>query len=298
MEFVQSAWSRRLLRLLIVWFFTIFSESCSNTSGVEVESVNLSMRRTVDLLLRNYGDSVSPIPPVIQTATGVWRVKVEQAIDYDLLPDILQASFEIYHINEPYEVALRGCLDDIIELGYHRSDVGGENWIPCQGRERSSECYTIEVIFPEIKVRASSSNTGIWLAGVVLLCLFIWFGIQLLNQEKKSIKSASGLVFFGNSTLDVSGQELNCAGQRHLLTFREAKLLHVFVLNIDQLVEREQLLRVVWAEEGVQVSRSLDVFVSRLRKKLSGDTSLSIIAVHGVGYRLQRSGGADPSHLN
>jgi DNA-binding response OmpR family regulator len=93
---------------------------------------------------------------------------------------------------------------------------------------------------------------------------------------------------FGNSTFDVNGQLLNSGGERYSLTFREAKLLQVLVENMERVVERDYLIQSVWVEEGVLVSRSLDVFVSRLRKKLSNDDSVSIVAVHGVGYRFQK----------
>ncbi|MBK8042565.1 MAG: response regulator transcription factor [Haliscomenobacter sp.] len=92
---------------------------------------------------------------------------------------------------------------------------------------------------------------------------------------------------FGQSRLDVAGQVLECGGLRQDLTFREAKLLRLFVTHSGQLLEREFILTQVWADEGVLVGRSVDVFVSRLRKKLSADPSVSIVAVHGVGYRLE-----------
>ena len=54
-----------------------------------------------------------------------------------------------------------------------------------------------------------------------------------------------------------------------------------------QLLERERILREVWADEGILVGRSVDMFVSRLRKKLAADPTVGIAAVHGVGYRLE-----------
>lgn len=92
---------------------------------------------------------------------------------------------------------------------------------------------------------------------------------------------------FGNSRLDVAGQVLMCGNVRQTLTFRETKLLRLFVSNPDQLLERDIILQQVWADEGILVGRSMDVFVSRLRKKLAGDPSVGIVAVHGVGYRLE-----------
>jgi len=92
---------------------------------------------------------------------------------------------------------------------------------------------------------------------------------------------------FGNSRLDVTNLILWCNAVRHELTYREAKLLHLFAGHPNQVLERAYILQHVWADEGVLVGRSLDVFVSRLRKMLRDDPSVRIEAVHGVGYRLE-----------
>jgi len=55
--------------------------------------------------------------------------------------------------------------------------------------------------------------------------------------------------------------------------------------HANEVLPREQIHDAVWAAEGVMVGRSLDVFVSRLRKKILGTDVVSIQTVHGVGYR-------------
>lgn len=273
---------------LLLLLLTI-SQGCGGIGGVKEASVNLAMRRTVDLLLKDAGDSVSQIPPVVQSAAGTWRVRVEQPFDYSLLPEALQASFDMYRIEASYEVALRKCLDDNIALGYHKLDLQSGSSIPCQDRAAASDCYVVEVVFSDKDEGFLYMNRGGWAMGAILVFFLGWLLVRLLRQGRKEDKVGSGVIVLGNSTLDLTSQILNSGGKQYTLTFREAKLLHVFVVNIDQVVERGQLLQSVWGDEGVQVSRSLDVFVSRLRKKLSNDDSISIVAVHGIGYRLQRS---------
>ncbi|MDZ4683117.1 MAG: winged helix-turn-helix domain-containing protein [Saprospiraceae bacterium] len=92
---------------------------------------------------------------------------------------------------------------------------------------------------------------------------------------------------FGNSSLGLANQLLLVNGVRESLTYCEAKLLHLFISNPNQLLEREFLLKSVWEDEGIIVGRSLDVFVSRLRKLLRADIGVQIATVHGVGYRLE-----------
>jgi DNA-binding response OmpR family regulator len=70
------------------------------------------------------------------------------------------------------------------------------------------------------------------------------------------------------------------------LSDKESRLLKIFVANKNELVSRSQLMKEVWNDDGALVSRSLDVFVSRLRKKLKSDEAIQILNVHGAGYRL------------
>ncbi len=57
--------------------------------------------------------------------------------------------------------------------------------------------------------------------------------------------------------------------------------------NQNQAMERDQLLKEVWEDDGVFVGRSLDVFISKLRKKLLHDAGIRIINIHGKGYKLE-----------
>lgn len=92
---------------------------------------------------------------------------------------------------------------------------------------------------------------------------------------------------FGHCILDTSNQVLILGAARHNLTYREAKLLQLFAAHPNQVLERDFILKSVWEDEGIMVGRSVDVFVSRLRKMLREDPGLRLAAVHGVGYRLE-----------
>ena len=70
------------------------------------------------------------------------------------------------------------------------------------------------------------------------------------------------------------------------LTSKEADLLVVLHSSVNNTIEREVILNSVWGDEGDYVGRTLDVFVSKLRKKLSADPNIKITNIRGVGYRL------------
>ena len=73
------------------------------------------------------------------------------------------------------------------------------------------------------------------------------------------------------------------------LTHKEGKLLSLFLSQPNVLIERSSILKEVWEDEGFFVARSMDVFISRLRKYLAMDTTLKLENVRGVGYILRYS---------
>lgn len=75
----------------------------------------------------------------------------------------------------------------------------------------------------------------------------------------------------GNSDFHPEKRYLEIAGKRIELTDKEAQLLSIFASASNEIINREKLQNEVWENEGIIVTRSLDVFISRLRKKLEGD---------------------------
>jgi hypothetical protein len=257
--------------------------------GVSADQVNLAMRRTADGLLRQSGDSTSRIPAVVQAKAGVWQVRLEQPFAYEQLPMLLQASFDVYGIQQPYEVAVRRCTDNTIDLGYHQLDFLETNAVSCGGREMPEGCHFLEVTFLK-----SGEKSLFWAWTGIFWLLFLgilgvrWYFLRQKNGPTAAVfVGEADYLGFGNSHLDVAGQLLICGNLRQGLTFRETKLLRLFVTSPDQLLERDFILQQVWADEGVLVGRSLDVFISRLRKKMAADPTVGIVAIHGVGYRLE-----------
>lgn len=88
----------------------------------------------------------------------------------------------------------------------------------------------------------------------------------------------------GLSTLDMHNLTLNANGMATQLTYKEAKLLEIFFRHSGKLIEREFFLKAVWEEDGFFVARSMDVFISRLRKYLQKDTTLKIENIRSIGY--------------
>jgi DNA-binding response OmpR family regulator len=75
--------------------------------------------------------------------------------------------------------------------------------------------------------------------------------------------------------------------ERIELSDKESRLLEIFARQQNQLITRDRLLKEVWEDDGIFTARSLDVFVSKLRKKLKSDPSIQIANVYGKGYKLE-----------
>ncbi len=79
------------------------------------------------------------------------------------------------------------------------------------------------------------------------------------------------------------------------LTRKEAKLLRLFCLHQNKVIERDIIQKAIWEDEGYFVGRSMDVFISRLRKIFKDDPAVSIQTIHGIGYKLEVMPQAQPT---
>jgi DNA-binding response OmpR family regulator len=71
------------------------------------------------------------------------------------------------------------------------------------------------------------------------------------------------------------------------LTRTEARVLRIFALSPNEVIERSRLQKEIWEDEGIIVGRSLDMFISKLRKKLEFDPTIKIVVIRGKGYKLE-----------
>lgn len=108
---------------------------------------------------------------------------------------------------------------------------------------------------------------------------------RVFDRPTKADKNHHFLI--GNFTFDAQNQTLVIGDQNLRLTNKETKLLKILAQNKNQVVERDIIMKSIWEDEGYFVARSMDVFISKLRKSLSKDPSIKIKNIHGIGYRLE-----------
>lgn len=110
----------------------------------------------------------------------------------------------------------------------------------------------------------------------------------LKRSTKKAIDEVKGKEQFsiGETAFDYRNLTVIANGVKSELTKKEAELLRLLFIHKNNVLEREVALKLVWGENDYFLGRSMDVFISRLRKYLSPDELVKIENVHGVGFRL------------
>ncbi len=108
-----------------------------------------------------------------------------------------------------------------------------------------------------------------------------------LRRSTVQATKAEAIFPLGNFQFDCSNLMLQHSSGSKILTQKEADVLKLLCENKDRVLKREEILKAVWGDDDYFMGRSLDVFISKLRKYLKEDPSVEIVNYHGVGFRLE-----------
>lgn len=279
-----------LVFVLIGSLFYIFNEVKNvRSNGIDEEKVNLAMRQTAHNMLIAIKDSTSKIDKVERLKNNAFKVEINSGINYDTLPTILEQSLADFNIKNDYYLTVQECFEQGILLGFQKQAVINDE-IPCRKRDIEKTCNVIILNLEEENYAMNSSGLFISFLLSLLASLLLWIRRP---RKKKSLEIISEEIIddpsyqLGLYKFDPETQSLQVNEEITSLTYRENKLLQFLARHLNDVCNRESILKNVWEDEGVIVGRSLDVFISRLRKKLSADPNIEIKNIHGVGYKLQ-----------
>lgn len=120
---------------------------------------------------------------------------------------------------------------------------------------------------------------------------FAFIGLLVYFRRRRRVAVSAhtaadpGFVQMGDTRFDQKNMLL-IRGKEHIeLSSKESDLLSLLYAHVNQTIEREQILKIVWGDEGDYIGRTLDVFVSKLRKKLEADPRVKIVNIRGIGYK-------------
>ncbi|HEX3164875.1 MAG TPA: helix-turn-helix domain-containing protein [Chitinophagaceae bacterium] len=236
-------------------------------------------------LLLTAKDSSSRVLPVKKLNENTYQVSFQHDFGFisDTLINLVQRTFQKNALANDYIVNLRNCKQNETVFAFEINNQTGD-LTPCRGRTLEVGCYVIEI-------ELLKKNKFNFFLLLLLIIPLSFLGFYMKDKFRKKEEAASNVdnseyIQLGNFKFYKNNNVLTCENKTITLSEKETKALKIFSENINQIVEREKLMKEIWEDEGIVViSRNVDVLVSKLRKKLSDDNSIKFINVHGRGYK-------------
>jgi len=109
----------------------------------------------------------------------------------------------------------------------------------------------------------------------------------LKRSQKKDILTQNTIIKIGLYSFDTKRLSLQIDNQNQQLTEKEAALIHYFYLHQNQLLKREQILKAIWGNDDFFSGRSMDVYISKIRKYLRADPAITIESLRNIGLEFK-----------
>ncbi len=283
----------RLLTILLVSLSAVLILGAVNNKTPEKNEydekrIMMACRAIGDKLLAMAGDYHSRVLPVYHDGNGsfIMEFQTELSINPDSLVKIAQNSLSTTDLSQNYVVSVLNCVFDQVIYGFEIS-AKNDN-IPCLGREIPKGCYTVDIHFKDYnqpKVASLPYTTFMWVT-VGFTALFFIAQPFIKNGKLENKTKNDRYRSIGRLKFDIKHRQLLDKKTQISLTDKEYRILQLLSANPNEIVSRDQLLKEIWEDDGVFTGRSLDMFVSKLRKKLKPAPKVKITNVYGKGYRL------------
>jgi hypothetical protein len=191
-------------------------------------------------------------------------------------------------LTRDYVVNVLNCDNASVAYGFAISGNKKDDIIACKGRKQPRACYMINIKFKPTGINAITK--GYILGGLPFLA-FVGFLFLRSVKPRRALPDGQYTSIFtlGSVLFDAKNRKLIINGKTIDLTGTETRVLLIFALSPNETIERSRLQKEIWEDEGVIVGRSLDMFISKLRKKLEVDPNINIIVIRGKGYKLEIS---------
>ena len=245
------------------------------------------MREIGHQLLLQSGDTSSRVLPIVNLSSNTYLIKFESQLTLvpDTLVQIVHRGMQHPNLPSKYIVNVLECITNNVVYGFEIMGYSDKDVVPCLGRSLPKQCYEISVSFQQNKFTALRY---IYPATSMIFCVFVAFLVFKKNEPAKEAKTQKfQSIQLGKIQFFYEKQVLKVGKDSIELTTKENHVLKILASNANETLSRDKLQKEVWEDEGVLVGRSLDVFISKLRKKLESDPDIRIVNVHGKGYKLE-----------
>ena len=242
-----------------------------------------------ELLLQS-GDSTSRVLPVKKIAENEYQISFENELTFqsDSLVNTTRRLLAKDPLAGDYVVNVLNCGNSSVAYGYAISKNKKDDIVACIGRKQPKGCYMINVKFKPTGLNIAKIG---YLLGSLLFLAFVGFVFLRIIKPRRGLPNdqCSKIFTFGPVLFNAQERQLVINKKTIDLTGTETRLLLIFALSPNEIVERSRLQKEIWEDKGVIVGRSLDMFISKLRKKLEFDPNINIVVIRGKGYKLEIS---------
>lgn len=296
--------------LLVFVSLICVAYSMEGSDDYDIARREVLLRRIGHETLLQSGDSLSRVLPVKRIAENEYQLSFENAFTFH--PDQLVTTIQQVLTQDPlagdYVVNVLNCANGSVAYGYAIAKNKKDDIVSCIGRTQPKACYKINIKFKPMGVETTKNRyfLGALLSLAVVGFIFIGYvktrktlaDSSVLPNLPEASKSPdfsevtessrpTDLFTLGSMSFDTEARKLIINGQTIDLTKTETRVLRIFALSPNQPIERSRLQKEIWEDEGVIVGRSLDMFISKLRKKLESDPTIKISVIRGKGYKLE-----------
>lgn len=290
----------------------------SATEEVIIEKrIGVAMRMIGHEILMCWGDGESRIMP-IEKIDGQYNIpfEFEFGFDPDEIVSIIDRVITETRIASDYLVEVAQCETKAVVYSFEIRNAYPD-MIPCRGRMLPEDCYQLLITIMDdvslslpniansqatiadsssmeelstagssLTASESKGSTLLKFAFLIIPLLFLIGFIGYFIKKKNPADIDPNLIPIGSFQFDKRNMMLYFENEKIELSNKEAELLSLLHAEANELIAREVILQSVWGDEGNYVGRTLDVFISKLRKKLEADTSVKIVNIRGIGYKL------------
>ena len=278
--------------LLILTFISIIGVAFSMTGDDDFDFARreILLRQIGHEILLQSGDSVSRVLPVKKIAKNEYQISFENALTFQ--PESLVNTTQRVLAKDPhasdYVVNVVNCADASVAYGYAISKNKKDDIVACKGRRQPIACYRINIKFKPTGIITAKNG---YLLGSLAVLAFVGFVFFKSVKPRNALPDSqhTGVFTLGSMSFDAETRKLMQDEKTIDLTRTETRVLRIFALSPNEAIERSRLQKEIWEDEGVIVGRSLDMFISKLRKKLEFDPNIKIVVIRGKGYKLETS---------
>ncbi|MCT8340291.1 winged helix-turn-helix domain-containing protein [Flavobacteriaceae bacterium TK19130] len=247
--------------------------------------VKVTLREVGHQVLKSQEDTTSLVLPVKQLSSEAFSLQFENnlRVDPTILQNEIEAAIDRNGLPPNYLVEVLSCETGEVAYSYQRLRDSEKDIVPCGGRILPSDCYDIQLHFIATQTTGNEPLFFVLVFLVIAFVVFVFVSRYFTTPHEDHHEESLEL---GRFRFYPEQHKLVKESEEIPLSNKECELLTILSANPNQVVTREELTKRVWEDNGVIVGRSLDTYISKLRKKLQSDEGISILNVHGVGYKL------------